>query len=162
MVTKSDQDSYRATLMNFDRIGWNIIQPNKSTKSPESPCTHLRRSCLAGSYNNAYEVTMRSSLIRRQAAGTRRDGRHFGCVGKHFYTSHNSCPSLLFCSRSHHRSRWPQLQLLSSDSDLERSGRLSFEPRDAAVHAPGPVVRAVVADLVEGGEILEGRAVTEL
>ena len=60
------------------------------------------------------------------------------------------------------RSRWAKLHLLSSDSDLERSGRLSFEPRDATVHAPGPVVRAVVADLVEGGEILEGRAVTEL
>ena len=60
------------------------------------------------------------------------------------------------------RSRWPQLQMLSSDSDLERSGRLSFEPRDAAVHAPGAVVRAVVTDLVEGGEVLEGRTVTKL
>ena len=54
--------------------------------------------------------------------------------------------------------------MLSSDSDLERSGRLSFVPGDSTrgKAAPGDVIRAVVADLVEGREVFECGPVAEL
>ena len=59
----------------------------------------------------------------------------------------------------------PMLKM-SSDSDLERSGRLSFKPWDSAREcASSAVLRAVVAgvtEVVEGREVFECSPVTEL